>query len=45
MVRLNVSRQKIHEKKYVQVFRIEIIRIFMAANLVLQIGWVQTFFL
>jgi hypothetical protein len=45
MVRLNMSRRKIHEKKYVPVFRIEIILILMAADFVLQIGWVQTFFL
>jgi hypothetical protein len=32
-------------KKYVTAFRIEIIRILMAADFVLQIGWVQTFFL
>jgi hypothetical protein len=45
MVCLNVSRQKTHEKKFVPVFRIEIIRILMATDFVLQIGWLQTFFL
>jgi hypothetical protein len=43
-VSLNVSRQKAHEKRFVPVFRFEIMRILMAADLVLQIGWVPTFF-
>jgi hypothetical protein len=44
MVCLNVSSQKTHEKKIVPSFRIEIIRILMAADLVLQIGSMHTFF-
>jgi hypothetical protein len=45
MVCLIVSREKTHEKKFVPVFRIEINYNLMMADLDLQIGWVQTFFL
>jgi hypothetical protein len=40
-----VSRQKLMKKKIFPVFRTEIFRILMAAHFVLQIEWVQTFFL
>jgi hypothetical protein len=44
LVCLIVYKQKTHEKKFLPIFWIEINRILMASDLVLQIGCVQTFF-